>query len=417
MGRGPHRLFGCPDQGSADAGRRRRRDHAVERPAVHRGPEARPGADHRLHVRAEAVAGDAARQLPARRGDHRGRPSRRCDQHRPGRPRDRRAPRAAPRVDKISFTGSTAAGMRIGELCGEQFKRCTLELGGKSAAIVLDDVDLTDATVDRARAERRDEQRPGLRRAESRILCRATGTTRWSTRSARPSVRSRSATRSTTPPRSARSSPSASAPGSRATSRPGRPRPAGVVGGDRPDLDRGWYVAPTVFADVDNCDEDRPGGDLRAGAVGHPLRQRGRGGGDRQRLRLRPVRLGLDVGPPARRRADRRPGPHRRGVDQHVDDPRSSTPRSAGSSTPASAGSSARRASTLTPSSSRSSCRSRSGSRRRAGRARLHDGSTTWSTPGGAASPIGGGGKRRNGPVARAMEPAPPARTRAPVRG
>ncbi len=47
-----------------------------------------------------------------------------------------------PGIDKVSFTGSTATGGRIGGICGEQIKRCTLELGGKSAAIVLDDVDL-----------------------------------------------------------------------------------------------------------------------------------------------------------------------------------------------------------------------------------------------------------------------------------
>ena len=47
-----------------------------------------------------------------------------------------------PGVDKVSFTGSTAAGRRIGGICGELLKRCTLELGGKSAAIVLEDVDL-----------------------------------------------------------------------------------------------------------------------------------------------------------------------------------------------------------------------------------------------------------------------------------
>jgi betaine-aldehyde dehydrogenase len=48
-------------------------------------------------------------------------------------------------VDKISFTGSGVAGKRIGGLCGERLKRCTLELGGKSAAIVLDDADLATA--------------------------------------------------------------------------------------------------------------------------------------------------------------------------------------------------------------------------------------------------------------------------------
>lgn len=50
-----------------------------------------------------------------------------------------------PGVDKITFTGSTAAGRRIGSLCGERVARCTLELGGKSAAVVLDDYDVEKA--------------------------------------------------------------------------------------------------------------------------------------------------------------------------------------------------------------------------------------------------------------------------------
>ena len=50
-----------------------------------------------------------------------------------------------PGVDKVSFTGSTAAGRRVASVCGEQLKRVTLELGGKSAAIVLDDADLGQA--------------------------------------------------------------------------------------------------------------------------------------------------------------------------------------------------------------------------------------------------------------------------------
>ncbi|GAC57879.1 putative aldehyde dehydrogenase [Gordonia hirsuta DSM 44140 = NBRC 16056] len=50
-----------------------------------------------------------------------------------------------PGVDKITFTGSTAAGRAIAARCGETLKRCTLELGGKSAAIVLDDVDIAAA--------------------------------------------------------------------------------------------------------------------------------------------------------------------------------------------------------------------------------------------------------------------------------
>jgi acyl-CoA reductase-like NAD-dependent aldehyde dehydrogenase len=54
---------------------------------------------------------------------------------------------AHPGVDKVAFTGSTAAGRAIGAICGEQLKRVSLELGGKSAAIVLEDADLA-ATVE-----------------------------------------------------------------------------------------------------------------------------------------------------------------------------------------------------------------------------------------------------------------------------
>lgn len=49
---------------------------------------------------------------------------------------------AHPGVDKISFTGSAGAGRHIAEAAGRQLKRTTLELGGKSAAVVLPDADL-----------------------------------------------------------------------------------------------------------------------------------------------------------------------------------------------------------------------------------------------------------------------------------
>jgi betaine-aldehyde dehydrogenase len=48
-------------------------------------------------------------------------------------------------VDKIAFTGSTAAGREIGAQCGRDLRRCSLELGGKSAAILLDDADIASA--------------------------------------------------------------------------------------------------------------------------------------------------------------------------------------------------------------------------------------------------------------------------------
>src|ERR1700733_11116453 len=47
-----------------------------------------------------------------------------------------------PGVDKISFTGSTAVGARISASCGSRIRRCSTELGGKSAAIVLPDASL-----------------------------------------------------------------------------------------------------------------------------------------------------------------------------------------------------------------------------------------------------------------------------------
>ena len=46
-----------------------------------------------------------------------------------------------PGVDKVSFTGSTAAGRQVAMACAEGLKQVSLELGGKSAAIVLDDAD------------------------------------------------------------------------------------------------------------------------------------------------------------------------------------------------------------------------------------------------------------------------------------
>jgi betaine-aldehyde dehydrogenase len=50
-----------------------------------------------------------------------------------------------PQVDKITFTGSTAAGRRIAAVAAERMVRVTLELGGKSPAIVLDDYDVAAA--------------------------------------------------------------------------------------------------------------------------------------------------------------------------------------------------------------------------------------------------------------------------------
>ncbi|SCZ01246.1 aldehyde dehydrogenase family protein [Microvirga guangxiensis] len=52
---------------------------------------------------------------------------------------------ASPRVDMISFTGSTNAGKRVAAVAADTVKRVSLELGGKSPSVVLDDADLTQA--------------------------------------------------------------------------------------------------------------------------------------------------------------------------------------------------------------------------------------------------------------------------------
>jgi acyl-CoA reductase-like NAD-dependent aldehyde dehydrogenase len=52
-----------------------------------------------------------------------------------------------PGIDKISFTGSTAAGKRIAGICAERVARVNLELGGKSAAMILDDYDIQTAAA------------------------------------------------------------------------------------------------------------------------------------------------------------------------------------------------------------------------------------------------------------------------------
>ena len=64
----------------------------------------------------------------------------------PGGPETGRALTANPELDKFTFTGSSAVGKEIAKIAAEKLKACTLELGGKSAAIILEDADL-DSTL------------------------------------------------------------------------------------------------------------------------------------------------------------------------------------------------------------------------------------------------------------------------------
>ena len=54
-----------------------------------------------------------------------------------------------PRIDMVSFTGSSAVGREVMSAAGATMKRILLECGGKSAAIILDDVDVTDELLQR----------------------------------------------------------------------------------------------------------------------------------------------------------------------------------------------------------------------------------------------------------------------------
>jgi acyl-CoA reductase-like NAD-dependent aldehyde dehydrogenase len=54
---------------------------------------------------------------------------------------------SSPDVDMVSFTGSTAVGQRIAEVCGRDMRRQLMELGGKGAALVFDDADLASAVA------------------------------------------------------------------------------------------------------------------------------------------------------------------------------------------------------------------------------------------------------------------------------
>ncbi len=154
-------------------------------------------------------------------------------------------------VDKVAFTGSTAAGRRIGAICGEQLKRVSLELGGKSAAIFLDDADLQASMGMLAIASLMNNGQACV--AQTRILA---------SRNRYEEVVEAVAAMVTSQPVGDPTDP-ATGIGPLVAKRQ-QERVEGyikigmdegakvVVGGlDRP-RDRGWYVAPTVFAGVSN---------------------------------------------------------------------------------------------------------------------------------------------------------------------
>ena len=79
-------------------------------------------------------------------------------------------------VDKIAFTGSTEVGRRILEMAAQDIKKATMELGGKSANIVLDDADM-EAGDRRLAVRGLLPLRPGLRDRARGCSCRKRATT------------------------------------------------------------------------------------------------------------------------------------------------------------------------------------------------------------------------------------------------
>jgi aldehyde dehydrogenase (NAD+) len=156
-----------------------------------------------------------------------------------------------PGVDKVAFTGSTAAGRRIAAICGERLKRHTLELGGKSAAIICDDADLATTVAGLRTAALLNSGQTCV--AQTRILA---STTRY--REVVDALVDMVRGMTVGDPTDLRTDigPLASR---RQRDRvvdyihSGRDDGATIaVGGLAPPFDRGWYVAPTVFTGVNN---------------------------------------------------------------------------------------------------------------------------------------------------------------------
>lgn len=161
---------------------------------------------------------------------------------------------AHPGVDKVAFTGSTAAGRSIAEACGRLLRPVSLELGGKSAAIVLEDADLDTEVMKQELFAATLMNNGQACFAGTRILAPRS---RYAEIVDAVSALAQSLTVGDPLDVGTQVGPLASArQRERVEDYIAQGRAEGsrlTVGGGRPaHLDRGWYVEPTVFADVDN---------------------------------------------------------------------------------------------------------------------------------------------------------------------
>ena len=158
---------------------------------------------------------------------------------------------AHPGVDKVAFTGSTAAGRSIARTCGELLRPVTLELGGKSAAILLEDADLNAFLPAVPMVSMLNNGQTCYNGA--RIL--APRSRYGEVVDALASLLSTLKVGDAMDPETHVGPMASSAHRDRVEGyiSKGKNEARLVIGGGRPrDNNRGWFVEPTLFADVDN---------------------------------------------------------------------------------------------------------------------------------------------------------------------
>ncbi|WP_029114741.1 aldehyde dehydrogenase [Mycobacterium sp. URHB0044] len=158
-----------------------------------------------------------------------------------------------PGVDKVSFTGSTEAGRHVAAACGAQLKRVSLELGGKSAAILLDDADPATAAAGIRSASLSNSGQ--ICNALTRILVPAKRSSEFvdalANELAAIVIGDPADPATQMGPLVARRQQTRVRDYIRAGEREGARLVAG--GAESPEgLERGWYVRPTLFSDADN---------------------------------------------------------------------------------------------------------------------------------------------------------------------
>ena len=194
-----------------------------------------------------------------------------------------------PDVAKIVFTGSTEVGATVMAGCARQIKPVTLELGGKSANIVFADADVAAAAASAPYAVFDNAGQDCC--ARSRILVQRSCFDRFM-------EEFEAAVRGVVV-----ADPDRRALRDGAADQRGAPGAGGVLRGRRRGVPRFGAGRAGLLVPAHGTDAERPHrpgaarGDLRAGRRGRPLRRGGRRRADRQRQRVRPLRLDLDPRP------------------------------------------------------------------------------------------------------------------------